>query len=261
VTAGASKDAPALRRRLLELLAGDGRATEERERLVELMLLFAALPAPPDPGGHFPSYQRLLDGFVEAMDGDNGDILEERFLELYAHLHMHEAPYSADERRAVNESGGYWAHAGGLGPILKAGPWLKPETVSVDYGAGNGLQGLLMQKLNPHARTVQVEVSAEMVRIGRRLQEWLGVEAERVEWIVDDVRNVSPRRFDFIYLYRPLHPVGPGDAFYRWFASELGESGRTVIVFSVADCLRDYVDERFRVFYTDGHLTCIEGPD
>jgi hypothetical protein len=246
--------------RLRELLGDDGRTEPERARLVELMLLFAQLPPPPDPGPHFPDYERLHGRFVAATAADDGDELEERFLELYCHLHMFEAPYTARERGVVDATGGYWCHAGGLSPILRAVPFLGPGSVSADYGAGNGLQGLLIQRLAPHARTVQIEISAEAVAIGRRLQAWLGVAAERVEWINDDVRSISPRDLDFVYIYRPLHPVGPGDEFYRWFADELDRAERPVVVFSVADCLRSYLSPRFEVLSSDGHLTCFRGP-
>lgn len=247
--------------RLPNLLRGDGRDGTERERLVRLMVVFADLPSPPDPDGRFPEYERLKALFLEAAERDDGEELEERFLELYCHLHMHEAPYTREERRVVDETGGYWCHAGGLSPILRAGPYLQPGSTSADYGAGNGLQGLLMQVLDPHARTLQIEISREAVEIGRRLQRWLRVPGERVEWVVDDVRRVPPRGMDFIYLYRPLHPVGPGDAFYREFAATLELSAHQVVVFSVADCLRGYLSERFETCFSDGHLTCFRGPN
>jgi hypothetical protein len=49
----------------------------------------------------------------------------------------------------MDRSGGYWCHAGGLSPVLKAGAFIEPDTVSADFGAGNGLQCLLMQKIHP----------------------------------------------------------------------------------------------------------------
>ncbi|MBW2277353.1 MAG: hypothetical protein JRF63_07665 [Deltaproteobacteria bacterium] len=236
------------------------RSEDEQRRFLRLMRLFVDLPAPPDPGGHFPDYSKLKERFVAAFEQDDGDVLESRFLELYCHLHMHDVPYTREERRLVNETGGYWCHPGGLSPILRAGAFLRAETVSADYGAGNGLQGLLMQVLDPHARTIQIEISGEAVEIGQRLQSWLGVPEERVQWVVDDVRNIAPRSMDFIYLYRPLHPVGPGEAFYRAFAGELERSDRELVIFSVADCLRDYLSDRFEVVFGDGHLTCFSGP-
>lgn len=245
---------------LRRLLAEDGRDDAERGRLVELMTLVAELPPPPDPDGIFVSYPELHARFLEAAQADDGDALEERFLELYCHLHLHEAPYTPSERRRMDETGGYWCHAGGLSPILKAAPHLHPSSVSADFGAGNGLQGLLFLTLYPHARTVQIEISSQAVAIGRRLQRWLGIAEDRVEWVVDDVLNVSPRGFDFIYLYRPVRPVGEGRRFYQKFAAELEETRRTVTIFSIADCLRDFLSPRFEVFYADGHLTCFRGP-
>ena len=239
----------------------DERSEPERRRLVELMLLFARLPPPPDPHGCFPRYAELRARFTEvAAAGADAETLEEAFLELYAHLHMHEAPYSRAERRRMDETGGYWCHAGGLSPILKAADWIGPTTISADFGAGNGLQCLLMQKLAPHEKTVQIEISSRMVEIGQQLQAWLGIARARVDWIVADVSHIEPKDMDFVYLYRPVRPTGPGRAFYERFAAALEASRRPVVVFSIADCLRDFLSARFEVFYGDGHLTCFRGP-
>jgi hypothetical protein len=94
-----------------------------------------------------------------------------------------------------------------------------------------------------------------MVEAGRGLQEWLGIPDERVEWVTGDVMDASPAGMDFIYLYRPVRPEGRGRAFYERFAAGLETSG-PVVIFSIADCLRAFLPERFEVFYTDGHLTC-----
>lgn len=229
---------------------------DERSDLARLMRLFADLPEPEDRIGIFPRYAELKDRFMSAAGGDDEEALEQAFLELYCHLHGNEAPYTAQERRLVNETGGYWCHAGGLSPILKAGGFITPDTVSGDFGAGNGLQCLLMQRLYPHRKTVQVEISSRMVDSGKGLQRWLGIPDGRVEWIAGDVADISPRGLDFIYLYRPVKPDGPGRFFYERFASELERSEETVVIFSIADCLRDFLSKRFEVFYRDGHLTC-----
>jgi hypothetical protein len=241
---------------LSALFAADDRPRAEVDRLVRIMQIFADLGPPPDPEGLFDQYPRLHQRFVDATAGEDADAIEERFNELYCHVHGYEAPYTPAERAQVDATGGYWCHAGGLSPILKAAPWLQDDSVSADYGAGNGLQGLLLQKLYPHARTVQIEISSRMVSAGRALQGWLGIPEERVEWRVADVRDVSPRGIDFIYLYRPLKPIGVGVEFYRRFAAELGRPGRRVVIFSVADCLADFLPPSFDSFYDDGHLRC-----
>jgi len=248
------------RARVGSLLPDDDRSADEQRLLVRLMELLISLPPPPGASSFFPRYPSLKEGLVKAIRGDDGEILEERFLELYAHLHMHEAPYTKRERRQVDATGGYWSHAGGLSPILKAERWIRPETRSVDLGAGNGLQALLMQRLYPHAQSCQIEISSTMVEIGRGLQEWLDIPPDRVQWRSDDVLETPLGGWDFVYLYRPVRPQGPGLGFYRRLAETLEEEPGEVVVFSIADCLGDFLPPSFHRFYTDGHLTCYRKP-
>jgi hypothetical protein len=246
-----------MRERIETLMSREDYSEEERERLVRLMLLFVELSAPPDPDGDFPKYGEYKERFLTCAEGEDGEALEEAFLNLYAHLHMHEARYAEEERRRMDEAGGYWAHAGGLSPILKAAPWIRPDTVSADLGAGNGLQGLLLQYLYPHEKTVQVEISSRMVEIGKRLQAWLGIRNGRVEWVAGDVCEQSLDGMDFIYLYRPVRPsTDRGRAFYENLAELLDGSHGQVVIFSIADCLKEFLSPRFEIFYDDGHLTC-----
>jgi hypothetical protein len=228
--------------------------------ITDLYDLFAALPSPPDPVGLYPDYAELKNRFLTALDGDDEMATEEAFLALYCHVHGHEAPYTTVERARVNETGGYWAHAGGVSPILRAGAHIRPDTVLGDFGAGNGLQALLMQRLHPHEKTIQIEISSKMVEAGRALVDWLGVPAERVEWIVGDVLDHSPAGMDFVYLYRPVRPTGEGRAFYETFAAEIGRGVSEAIVFSIADCLGEFLPTSYQVFFSDGHLTCYRGP-
>lgn len=229
----------------------------ERGRLARLMDLFAGLPAPPGLDDVFPRYEEYRERFLDCAACADGEALEEAFLTFYAHLHMHEAVYSPAERKAMDEAGGYWAHAGGLSPILKAGPWIRRDSVSADFGAGNGLQGLLLQWLDPHERTIQIEISSRMVEIGKGLHAWLGIPADRVEWISGDVCEQPFDGIDFIYLYRPVRPAtARGRAFYERLAETLDRSTREVVVFSIADCLRGFVSPEVEVFYYDGHLAC-----
>ncbi len=248
-----------LKDQLVRLLNPDDYSEPERERLTRLMLLLAELPAPPDPDRDFPRYEEYKQHFLNCAKGTDGEALEEAFLTFYAHLHMHEASYTPEERRRMDEAGGYWAHAGGLSPILKAGPWIGPDTVSADLGAGNGLQGLLLQHLYPHRKTIQIEISSRMIEIGRRLQTWLGIPDEKVEWVSGDVCEQSLEGIDFFYLYRPVRPTTEkGRAFYESLADLLGRSTKRVVIFSIADCLKDFLGPGFDIFYTDGHLTCLK---
>jgi hypothetical protein len=176
---------------LARRLSATGRDPGEADRLARLVLRFLILPSPPNGATHFPRYGELQRTLETAVLGGTGEAIEDAFLELYAHLHMNEAPYTSDERRQMDEAGGYWNHAGGLSPILKAERWINEDTVSADFGAGNGLQAFLLQVLYPHAKTVQIEISSKMRDIGEGLREWLGIAGDRVDWIIDDVLNVS----------------------------------------------------------------------
>jgi hypothetical protein len=246
--------------RLLDLLAADGRPPAERRRLATLIGRFLELPPPPDPLGLYLRYDALRERLRHAANSDDGEALEEAFLDLYAHLHRNQAPYTAEERARLDATGGYWAHAGGLTPILKAPDFLHPESASIDYGAGNGLQLLLVQLLAPHRRTVQVEISSAMVESGRSLRAWLDVGGDRVEWRCADVTDVSPQEFDLVYLYRPVRPDGPGGRFYDWLASELSRTRHEVTILSVADPMRSVLPPMFEVVYDDGQLTCYRRP-
>ena len=243
---------------LARRLAETGRESCEADLLARLILRFLILPKPFGGDSSFPRYSELQKRLESATLGGSGEELEEAFLELYAHVHMNEAPYTSDERRQMDEAGGYWNHAGGLSPILKAQPWIQPDTVSADFGAGNGLQGLLLQLLYPHTRTDQIEISSRMKDIGEGLQEWLGISSDRINWINDDVLDVSATGYDFIYLYRPVRPEGTGRDFYTRFAREVESEETPPVIVSIADCLRDFLSDRYDVFYGDGHLTCFK---
>jgi len=229
----------------------------ERRQLARLMVCFAELPKPTELLEHLPEFEAHREAFLNAIEGTDAEALEERFLELYANVHMHEARYTDEERKQMDLAGGYWSHAGGLSPILKASAWISPATVSADLGAGNGLQGLLLQHLYPHQLTIQYEISSEMIKIGHKLQEWIGIPEERVEWIVGDVCDQVFEDIDFYYLYRPVRPdTERGEAFYENLAEMLDWGERPVVIFSIADCLKKFLSRRFKEFYNDGHLTC-----
>lgn len=249
-------------RKLFDIIAGTVAKLDwppdEIGHLQRLMQLFAVRDRPKDPFGMFTQYHRLKSDFIDALHHGTPEDAEHTFLTLYCHVHGHEAPYTQAERETLNRLGGYWCHAGGISPLLKAGPHLPPHAVSVDLGAGNGLQGLLLQKLHPHRKTIQIELSSKMVMAGRHLADWLEIEPECVDWRVGDIRNYSPEHVDFIYLYRPLRPTGKGIPFYEELARNLDKATHRVSIFSIADCLGPFLSKKFHKFYDDGHLTCFE---
>ncbi len=200
----------------------------------------------------FPLARRLL----ASVGSGSAEACEALLLELYSRLHELGSSYSAEERMRLDSIHGYINYPGGLSPILQARSWLRPESTSVDLGAGNGLQGILLQELYPHRRTIQVELSGELIATGRKIQALLGIPVERLVWAHTDIASVSLRSVDFVYLYRPARPTGEGEALYRRIAENLEAAPFDVVVFSVADCLGSYLGGGFCRIYTDGHLSC-----
>lgn len=222
-----------------------------------LAALFASLAERADVAAAFPEFPALFPKVVEGLERGDPEEVEDRLTILYAYLHGAGSAYTPAERAKLDAAGGYWCHAGGLSPLRKAAPHITADTRLADYGAGNGFQGLLFQYLYPHRKTTLIEISGPMIERGRSLREMMGIPPERVEWIHGSVAEFPPRNFDFIYIYRPLRPEGEeGRRFYEGFAKDLAQVRHPVTIYSIADCLKDFLDDRFHVTYDDGQLTC-----
>jgi hypothetical protein len=207
-------------------------------------------------GLEIPGVDRLATEFLSAIERDSELELETALISLYNCLHQGGARYSPSEKALLKSKEGYLSYPGGLSPLVRAQPFIGSDTVIADLGAGNGLQGLLFQYLYPHRMTIQIELSAEMIRVGRILQETLMIDGNRIKWIHDDLVNVSIDNVDFVYIYRPARPLKSGRDIYREIARKLIKGNKPRVVFSIADCLAGYMDGYFTVIYSDGHLTC-----
>jgi len=232
-------------------------AVSPRDRmLARVGALFDELAARSGIDDIVPSFVKFHRELRTARDTGDEDRIETALARLYCVVHGSGGAYAETERTEFDKLGGYWCHAGGLEPLHVAAPFFTPETRFVDYGAGNGLQGLLFQHLYPHRLTTLVELGGPMIEQGRRLQSLLGIPGERVDWVHANIMDVPPRDFDVLYLYRPVRPEGEGRAFYEMFAREVAEAGHPVTIVSVADCLRDFLPPAFRVIHGDGQITC-----
>jgi len=182
--------------------------------------------------------------------------IENALLGLYVRLHGAGSGYSAYERKILVKRKGYSCHPGGLSALVRAVQFIRPDSIVADLGAGNGLQGLLLQCICPHRKTIQIEISSEMIRVGRIFQQALGISADRVEWVHDDIVNASIEEADFIYLYLPAKPLDGGKKVYEAVARKINAIKRPVVIFSIADCLAGFLAGHLDICYTDGHLTC-----
>ena len=250
-------DADALARRTEELFAPAKKGAPSPRFFASLARLFASLDAREGAAAFFPELAPLMEGCVKAVECADRQGAEDVLTMLYAYVHGDGMSYSPAERARLDESGGYWCHAGGLSPLWRAEEFIAPSSRLADFGAGNGFQGLLFQYLYPHRETTLIELSGPMVERGKKLQTLMGIEEERVSWIHGSVTEVSPGGFDFIYIYRPLRPERrEGKLFYEHFAAELMKVRGPMTIFSIADCLKDELDDRFRLFHDDGQLAC-----
>lgn len=204
----------------------------------------------------FPELDRYAKNLEDALESGDIALVEISLLSLYTRLHGAGSGYSPREREQLSKRKGYACYPGGLSPLVKAVQFIGPDSVVTDLGAGNGLQGLLLQRICPHRKTIQVEISSQLIRVGRMFQQALGIDADRVEWIHDDIVRVSVEEADFVYLYLPAKPLDGGREVYEAIARTLSMAEKPRVIFSIADCLAGFLGREFSVAYTDGHLTC-----
>lgn len=179
---------------------------------------------------------------------------------LYRVLHSAGSLYSPEEQEAMRKIHGIPKQPGGITPILLSLPFIRPESTVVDLGAGNGLQGLLMQKLAPHERTVMIEISANMIEAGKVMESGLGLEAGRVVWshadlIEADLEDLAGGAPDLLYMYRPIKPVGEGRGFYKRIAEWIETWPGGSAIMSVADCMGSFLGSGIDKLYEDEFMT------
>lgn len=231
---------------------------ESKDRLFKIEEAFLKISMDAQIIESFPSLECIAEEYKKKVKIGYNEDTEIAFLNLYCEIHRCGSSYSETEREALDNKFGYFNHPGGISPLLKAKPYISKGSITADLGAGNGLQGLLFQYLYPHKKTVQIELSAEMIRIGRLFQNALGLNDEKIDWINDDIMNIDFGDLDFMYLYRPSKPIKEGVRLYENMQKKLNHREKPITIFSIADCLKDYLDDKYLEFYNDGHLTCFK---
>lgn len=201
-----------------------------------------------------PQARKLAAEVVNAFEENDPLSVEALITVLYSSLHETGRSYDESERSNLDRCSGYSCYAGGISPLIAALPHFQADSVIADLGAGNGLQGLLLQRLKPHRLTIQVEFSAAMIETGKCFAKALGIENDRITWRRQDIIATDLNSVDLIYLYRPARPKDGGRAFYRALAANLDVLQPGLIIVSVADCLGPYLSSKFEKVEDDGHL-------
>ncbi|MFP4266354.1 MAG: hypothetical protein ACLFRC_11215, partial [Desulfonatronovibrionaceae bacterium] len=170
-------------------------------------------------------------------------------------LHGAGAGYRGEEREKINNRQGIECLPGGIVPLVLSSRLIGPQSVVADLGCGNGLQGLLLQSLQPHRRTIQAELSGSLISTGRLYQEVLGLKGDSVYWFHGDIFDLDLEGIDLIYLYRPVRPSGQGTGVYRRVAARLSTLSHAVSVVSMADCLKGFLGLDFCTLYQNYSLS------
>jgi len=179
---------------------------------------------------------------------------EEALIHLYLCLHAAGTVYQSWEAETLSGWSGILCHPGGLLPLLLADHLIDATSTTADLGAGNGLQGLLLQVLCPHRQSLLVEISEQMIEVGRLYQRALGIGADRVLWMHQDIAGADTGAADLIYLYRPARPMENGNKLYRILGEKLSSRTRALTIVSMADCLGPFLNPEFGILYHNEFL-------
>lgn len=202
----------------------------------------------------------MAENLLAARDSGNSSDREIVLINLYLCLHAAGAAYQQEESDTLAAWSGLDCLPGGMLPLMLARHLIGPDSVTADLGAGNGLQGLLLQRLCLHHKSRLLEISGRLIEMGRLYQQALNLEPQQVAWEHADVAKADLAGVDLIYLYRPTRPGDNGHAFYREVAAKLAAHDRSLTIVSMADCLAPFLDDRFRILYANEFLRVFRLP-
>lgn len=99
-----------------------------------------------------PDIDQYVRNFMTAIEDEDPSAVEYALINLYIRLHSAGSKYSPSELKLLRSKHAYLCHPGGFSPLVMAKPFIRPKSIVADLGAGNGLQGLLLQRLYPHKK-------------------------------------------------------------------------------------------------------------
>lgn len=191
---------------------------------------------------------------MELKTAKNVDERELAFIELYIALHQAGVGYTEKEEKLLNGRRGLKGLPGGILPVILCSHLMKKDYVFADLGAGNGLQGLLLQYLFPHKQTRQIEFSASHLETGRLYMDALELDKESLSFEQGDILDSKLGDIDLIYMYRPARPMEEGILFYEKLSEKLALKKEPFILVSVADCFEKYIKTDFKKLFESEFL-------
>lgn len=204
-----------------------------------------------------PDVALAREAYMEARGCRSAPVIERdcALLELYLCLHRLGTRYEEHEAQQLRAQSGCANQPSGLWPLMVASRLMTERACFADLGCGNGLQGLLLQRLQPHRLTIQVELASSLVQTGKLMQQVFGIAEARVQWHCCDIAHAPVQEANLYYIYRPSKPHGQGHALYQGILQKLCCKESGAVVLSVANCMP--APEGARELYRDDTVTLL----
>lgn len=195
-----------------------------------------------------------VEDLLNSISSNDNEQREASLIDLYLCLHKAGASYNQCEQRLMDEKKGLKWLPGGIMPVVFASYIMKPQFTFVDLGAGNGLQGLMLQYISPHRLTRQIELSGSHLNTGRIYRKVLGIHETQVSFENADIFDSSFYGVDVFYMYRPARPMGEGINIYKNINAKLLALKNPFFLISVADCFEPFITMDYKVVYSNEFL-------
>lgn len=201
-----------------------------------------------------PDSLNCLDDLKKGIKEEDIKMRESALIELYIALHQGGRGYSDKEEELLKEKRGLKGLPGGILPVIIASHLIEEDYVFVDLGAGNGLQGLLLQYIFPHRLTRQIELAKAHLDTGSIYENQLGFDEKKILYENIDILSGDFSNVDFIYMYRPVRPIDSGLEFYKNLYNKLKQIKKPHFILSVADCFEPFLGQEYKKIYENEFL-------
>ncbi|PID78457.1 MAG: hypothetical protein CSA42_00315 [Gammaproteobacteria bacterium] len=198
-----------------------------------------------------PGAFELAEKLSQVQNQQNFEERETLLIDLYLLLHKFGCGYSDMEQNFISEKKGIKWLPGGIMPIILTSYLMNEDYVFADLGAGNGLQGLILQSISPHKKTRLIEISESHLMAGRAYAKALGFNNESILFENNDILSSDFKDIDIFYMYRPARPMNGGKNFYIRLSEKFEQMEKEFFLVSVADCFEPFIKQDCLTVYSN----------